>query len=98
MPLILPDFKGRKCLDVIVCGVMPVTEYPQKDKLSATDDILVAEYEKSGRKVFMRLVPPFPGDKKDEMHIHLEFSVADRSTRANPPATNSTPEDVIARI
>ncbi len=96
MSIILPAFKDRKCLDAMVCGFVSATDYPQKDKLLASDKSLVAEYDKSGRKVYMRLVLPFPGDDDDEIHVHLDFSVAERWKK--PPVVNSTTEDILARL
>jgi hypothetical protein len=97
MSIILPDFKDRKCLDASVCGFMSIAEYPQKDKLPTVEKSLVAEYEKSGRKVFMRLVLPFPGDDDNEMHVHVDLSAGER-WKKKPPKVNSTTDDILAKL
>ncbi len=100
MSLILPDFKGRKCLELACCGFLPPEKAgkPRED-VQAKKTSMTARYTKSGREIYMRLFLPFPWEKSPggRIHVHLVLAPKEWFTK-KPPKVNCKPEDIFAVI
>jgi hypothetical protein len=95
MPIILPEFKGRKCQEATFCGYILKSDYTSELPFKAVDRSLIADYERSDEKVRVRLAPPFPYDDDRDLHVHVDFSPANRKGLSKP---NATIDDVLARL
>jgi hypothetical protein len=95
MSIILPDFKDRKCLEVSICGFISEPDYVQKVEVLPLEKLLIATYERSGQKVFARMVPPFPLDEDKDVHIHIEL---DPASGKSQPRVNCSIDDILNRL
>ena len=94
MPLILPNFKGRRCIEASFCGQVAPKEAAQIPAQQELPKMLVALYEQSGTEVYFGLLRPFPGEK---MHVHFTLATAERFGD-EPPTVNSDVETVLATV
>jgi hypothetical protein len=95
MSIILPDFGGRECIEASFCGFIPARDYGQEERLPSADRPLTAEYKRSGKKVFVRLLLPFPYDEDGDIHIHLDFYA---QTQKRLLAPNSDVKSILDRL
>lgn len=87
MPIIFPDFKDRKCLELTFCGYVFASDYTGTEQPPAlTGGSLIAEYKPSSEPILARLVPPYPRDADGDFHIHVDLARAS-SKKAEPNAS-----------
>jgi hypothetical protein len=91
MSLLLPDFKGRKCVEIDLCGHIAPSESKEIQAPPQIKKHLVARYSGAEQDAYLSLVLPFPAGKK--MHVHLRIAAAERFGGA-PPEVNSTTEEI----
>jgi hypothetical protein len=94
MPLILPDFTNRRCVEISSCGYVIPEERDQIQPPQELKKGLIARYEKSGKLVYLGLVKPFPGEK---MHLHLSLATIERFGDT-PPELNSEANTVLETV
>ncbi len=95
MPIILPDFKGRKCQDATFCGLILKRDYTREVPFLPVDRSLIAAYERSGKKVRVRLAPPFPWDDDRDLHIHVDLTPVNRKGQTRP---TDKMDDILTRL
>src|SRR3989442_1260653 len=94
MALILPDFQGRKCLELDLCGHLPASERREGETVPEVEEYRISQYTKSGIDVYVGLVLPFP---TEEFHVHLRLATAAK-IGDDPPETNATTDEVLRLV
>jgi hypothetical protein len=97
MPLILPNLKDRRCLDLDLCGTVVLDEAGSELSLPSLDTPLVAQYLNSGIEAYLGLVLPFPG-KNEKKHVHLRITLRELIRENDPPTVNATTEQILALV
>ena len=99
VPIDLPDFRDRKCVEASFCGFFSSEKAATVAKqLKVQEKSMTARYRKSAF-VWIGLILPFPWEKKSREgsrgHVHVVLAQRDRFT-GPPPKTNAKAEDILA--
>jgi hypothetical protein len=89
MPLILPDFKDRKCIEIGYCGHSAAESPEAGPPFPALKPALLATYDTpSGPAyIYVRRTEPQGDPSEEKKHLHIDLATASRFR--SPPKTNA---------